>query len=69
MKNVEIKIKGMHCKSCTMLVGDALRDIEGVKDADVSLEKNTAKVSFDEKLVKPEKMIDAIKKEGYDAKI
>jgi copper chaperone CopZ len=69
MKNIEIKIKGMHCKSCSMLIGDTLKDVEGVKDVDVSLEKNAAKVSFDEKLVKPEKLLDAIKKEGYDAKI
>ena len=65
MKNVELKIKGMHCKSCVMLNNDFLSDIKGVKSSEVSLEKNTAKISYDEKLVKEQDLISTIEKEGY----
>ena len=65
MKNVELKIKGMHCKSCVMLINDSLSDIKGVKSSEVSLEKNTAKISYDEKLVKEQDLISTIEKEGY----
>ena len=65
MKKVELKIKGMHCKSCVMLVKEALTDIKGVKDASVDLQKNNAVVEFDEKLVKEKQLTDAIEKEGY----
>jgi copper ion binding protein len=65
MKKVELNIKGMHCKSCVVLVKEALTDVKGVKNADVDLQKNKAVVEFDEKLVKEKQLIDAIEKEGY----
>lgn len=61
----EFKIKGMHCKSCIMIVNENLTDIKGVKKASVSLEKNNAVVEFDDKLVKEKQLIDAIEKDGY----
>ncbi|MGV8171211.1 MAG: heavy-metal-associated domain-containing protein [Candidatus Woesearchaeota archaeon] len=65
MKKAELKIKGMHCKSCVMLVKEALTDIKGVSEASVDLEKGKASVSYDEKLVKEKQLTDAIEKEGY----
>jgi copper chaperone CopZ len=69
MKTTELNIKGMHCKSCVMLLKDTLSETEGVKNADVSLEKNSAKITFDEKKVKPEQFVKLIKAEGYDASV
>jgi copper chaperone CopZ len=65
MKKVELKIKGMHCKSCVILVKEALTDVKGVKEASVDLQKNNAIVEFDEKLVKEKQLVDAIEKERY----
>jgi copper chaperone CopZ len=65
MKKVELNIKGMHCKSCVVLVKEALTDVKGVKDASVDLQKNRAVIEFDEKFVKENQLIDAIEKEGY----
>ena len=65
MKKVELKIKGMHCKSCVMLVSDALTDVKGVKSADVSLEHNKAVISYDEKLATEKQLINTIEAEGY----
>ncbi len=65
MKKSELKIKGMHCKSCVMLVTEALIDIKGVKEASVNLEKGKVSISYDDKLVKERQLIVAIEKEGY----
>jgi len=68
MKKTEISIKGMHCNSCTTMVKEALTDTKGVKDASVDLKSAKAVISFDEKIVTEKQLIDAIKKEGYDAR-
>ena len=60
---INLKIKGMHCKSCKMLIEDALEDL-GVK-SNVDNEKGTATIEFDESKITEEKIKDAIKKEGY----
>lgn len=61
MKKEKLKITGMHCKSCAMLIEESLNDI-GVK---VHFEKDTANVEFDEKKTDLEKIRKIIKDEGY----
>jgi len=63
MKKTTIKIKGMHCKSCEMLISDALEDL-GVKSK-VDSQKGIAVVEFDEKEVSEKKIKKIIKNEGY----
>jgi len=67
MKKITLSIKGMHCKSCSMIVKEALMDTQGVKDADVELLKEKATVNFDDKIANEKQLIDAINKEGYIA--
>jgi copper chaperone CopZ len=69
MKNTVFDIKGMHCKSCAALINDALTDHKGVKDSSVDEKKNTAKVSFDEKVTNEKQLIQVIENEGYKATI
>jgi copper chaperone len=63
MKKITLKVKGMHCKSCSMLIEDALEDL-GVKSK-VDSDKGTAIVEFDENKVSEEAIKKAIKAEGY----
>lgn len=58
-------IKGMHCRSCEMLIKDAVTEIDGVKSVSISLEKNTATIDYDDKKVKDAQIKKAIEKEGY----
>jgi copper chaperone len=60
---INLKIKGMHCKSCKMLIEDALDDL-GVK-SNVDNEKGTATIEFNESNITEEKIKKAIEKEGY----
>ena len=65
MKKIDLKIKGMHCKSCETLIADALEE-KGVKSK-VDSVKGTAVVEFDEKKTTLQQIKEIIKKEGYQA--
>jgi P-type Cu+ transporter len=65
MKHVTIPIKGMHCPSCTQLLGEVLCDLPGVKDAKVDLASEKAHVTFDPAEVSEAQMRSAIEAEGY----
>lgn len=66
MKKIKLKIEGMHCSSCAMNIDFDLEDI-GVKSAKTSYVKQETEVEFDEEKIKPQKIIDQIKKTGYKA--
>jgi copper chaperone len=61
-----IKVKGMSCQHCVMAVTKALKEIEGLQDVTVDLEKGQAAFTetkpVDKVLIK-----DKIKKAGYEA--
>jgi len=61
-QKINIKIKGMHCKSCTMLVTDALEDINVKSDVKVG----EASLTFDDSKVSMEQIKAAIKQEGFE---
>lgn len=43
-----LNIEGMVCRMCVKHVDKALRDIQGIKDVDVSLESKSAQVQLDQ---------------------
>lgn len=59
-------VKGMHCKSCEMLIKDSLGEAEGVRKAEASHAKGFVKVDFDETKISEDKIRSMIKKEGYE---
>ena len=69
MKRIELNVKGMHCKSCVVLIKDALTEHKGVKDAEVDLKKGKATISYDEELTDGAKLMHIISSEGYEAKL
>lgn len=65
MKKVKIKIEGMHCASCTMLIDGDLEDLNGVKSSSTSFAKSETEVEYDESCVSLKEITNAIKKSGY----
>lgn len=59
------KISGMHCPSCATLIECDLEDV-GVK-AWASYPKEELMVEFDENKIDEKKIIELIKKSGYDS--
>lgn len=64
MEETKLKIKGMHCKSCVLLITDALEEL-GIKDSQIDSKTGTATIRFDGKKLTLEKIKEVIKKEGY----
>lgn len=59
-----LKVDGMHCKSCEMLLNDVVSEIAGVKVIDV--QSKTGKVTFEYEAAEAvEQVKKAIEKEGY----
>lgn len=66
MKNIIIKVKGMHCHSCEMLIKDALEEQKVVMSAELSREEETAKITFDESRISGSQLRSIINNEGYE---
>jgi Cu+-exporting ATPase len=68
MKKVVINIQGMHCASCAKNIEKSLKEVKGIRDANVSIMTNKALVEIDDS-VKEKELKDAISKIGnYQAK-
>ena len=60
---LQLSIKGMHCKSCEILIQESLEEL-GVK-AKADHKKGLVNIEFDESKTTKEQIIQAIAKEGY----
>src|SRR5689334_13916857 len=69
MTKVTMPITGMHCAACQSRVQGALAGTPGVSDASVNLMLNSATVTYDEKTVKPQALIEVVKSTGYSAEL
>jgi Cu+-exporting ATPase len=69
MAKITIPISGMHCAACQSRVQTALAGTPGVSDANVNLMLNNASVTYDERAVEPQALVEAIRSTGYEAAI
>lgn len=53
-------VNGMKCDHCRQSVESALKGVNGVKSAEVSLEKGEAVVSYDESQTTPQALKEAV---------
>ena len=67
MAKQKFNITGMTCSACSAHVEKAVRKLEGVKTADVSLMTNTMAAEFDEAMISPQDIIAAVIQSGYGA--
>lgn len=65
LRTIAIPVDGMICQVCAGSIKSALRKVEGVDDAEISLEKRNAVVRYDERKVNVEALTRAIKDAGY----
>lgn len=65
----KLKIEGMHCTSCSMSIDFDLEDTTGIKSAITSYAKYETEVEFDQDQINIEKIIEVIKKTGYQAEL
>lgn len=69
MKKVTLKLKGMHCTSCSVLIDTVLEELPGVKSSKTSYAEQKVELEFDPAKSTIPQFISAIKVEGYEASI
>ncbi|MCX6658418.1 MAG: copper ion binding protein, partial [Euryarchaeota archaeon] len=65
-REATIRVKGMHCATCTDTIKDSLMNLEGVEDARVNLATEKATFTYDPELVSMKQVEQAVKESGYD---
>lgn len=65
MEKKTVKVEGMHCNGCVRTVTNAIKRIEGVHEAKVSLEEEAAEIEFDESQTDMEKIARSVDETGY----
>ena len=65
MQHESMKISGMTCGSCVLSVQGVLKAVNGVADAQVTLDTGLANVSYDETQTSPEQLKSAVRNAGF----
>lgn len=65
----EFNVEGMHCDSCAVDIKETLEETAGVRQADVTFQRKTAIVDFDEETVQQSTLIKKIQDLGYTATV
>lgn len=63
---IHLPVTGMVCEGCVESVKNALESVEGVENADVSLEKKEAVVTYDPAQATKNNLRKAVQNAGYD---
>jgi len=66
---LSLKIKGMHCPSCEKLIAADLEDLAGILEVKISANTDSGEVVYDTNKVDSGKILETIKKTGYEAEI
>lgn len=61
-----LDVKGMSCGHCKMSVEGALKELDGVKEAQADVATGKVQVVFDEAKVDEQALKEAIEDQGYD---
>jgi copper chaperone CopZ len=69
VSTVTLTVEGMTCSSCSVAVRTALKRLDGVRDARVSVEEKRAVVDYEPTKVTPQQMVDAVNRLGYRASL
>jgi copper chaperone CopZ len=64
-----VSVEGMSCSACVARIKRSLAKLEGVGEADVSLEERVARVAYDPRRVTPEKVAVFIADLGYKTQL
>jgi copper chaperone len=67
MEKTVIQVGGMSCQGCVRNIEGVLSALSGVTSAEVFLETNEARVSFDPQLIDRGALLAAIEDAGFDA--
>ena len=67
--NKIINVDGITCEHCVDTIKEAVEILDGVFSVVVDIEKKQVVVEFDEKMAKPEDLIDKIEEVGFKVRM
>mgnify|MGYP001660614671 FL=1 len=67
MKEIKLKIEGMHCAGCSNRLEKILNNVDGVESAKVSLEEKSADIKYNEEEVELNTILQEIEDAGFKA--
>lgn len=68
MTELQLKVDGMHCASCALLIEEELEELDGVTEAKASFRRQRAWVVLDDARVVPA-ILEKIGELGYRASV
>lgn len=66
-QKLKLKIQGMHCSSCAMVIDMDLEEAPGVRSTKTNYAKSETEVEFDPEETTAENILKTIQKSGYQA--
>lgn len=69
MTIITLRVEGMHCASCGMLIDDTLEDLAGVIRAETRLRDARSTVQIDPDRCDPQQLVAAVAEAGYTAEV
>ena len=67
--NKILNVDGITCGHCVDTIKEAVEILDGIFSVDVDIEKKQVVVEFDEKMAKPEDLIDKIEEVGFKVRM
>ena len=64
-----IAVEGMVCHSCVSNIESNISKLDGVREVKVSLEDKNTRISYNPRLVNPDKLVSEIDSLGFEAKV
>ncbi len=65
MKEIKLKIEGMHCTGCSNRLEKVLNNTDGIEKATVSFEEKQAVIEYDESQIDIAKIKETISDAGF----
>ena len=65
----KFNVGGMSCSACSAAIEKAVKKLDGITSAEVSLIEKTMSVEYDESVVDNQRIIGAVVSAGYTAKV
>ncbi len=69
LRQATLAVENMSCALCKYTVENALRQVEGVRSAEVDMEKAVAGVTYDPAKVRIDALVKAVSDAGYPAAV
>ena len=65
MREIKLKIEGMHCAGCSNRLEKILNNVDGVESAKVSLEEKSTDIKYNEEEVELNTILQEIEDAGF----